>query len=151
MKAAFRRDPAVDATALQRLANWAIKARLVSQYGHGGVVIDGTLYHVTANGGYHTLPPGEWTPERWDLFDVGGDDAAAMARFYDASTPPDGRFKRWLWETVKGYDWFSLLAFVGLFIRVRWLHYCFELQYHMITGEYPKQRVMPEVILTWRS
>lgn len=147
MLLALRRGAPENATIWQRFACWVIEVRLASLYNHGGIVIDGTLYHSTAAHGPHSLPPGDWTPERWDLFDIGGDDARALAEFELACTPPRGRWQRLWWRSTRGYDTFSLLAFVGLAVRVSWLHYCFELCARMHSGEKPKERVTPEVLL----
>lgn len=147
MKLALRKDAPAGATLWQRFTCWVIKARLASQYCHGGIVIDGTLYHITSADGPHTLGPGQWSPERWVLIDFGGDDALAKVRFYDATNHPQGPVKRWVWHAVKGYDWVSLLAFAGITARVRWLHYCFELVWFMRTGQAPKFRVTPEMLI----
>lgn len=149
MLLALRRNPSEHATRWQRFACWVIKARLVSQFSHGGIVINGTLYHSTAAHGPHSLSPGEWTPERWDLFDIGGDDQRAIAEFQAACTPPQGWWQRVWWRITKGYDTFSLLAFVGLAVRVSWLHYCFELADRMRTGKKPRGRVTPETLLVY--
>lgn len=147
MKLALRKTAPTNATWVQRLACWAIKARLVSQYCHGGIVIGGVLFHVTAAHGYQKLYPGEWTPEHWDITDVGGNDAAALAIFDTVSKPPAKRWQRVIWRLLKGYDWFSLLAFVGPLVRVWWLNYCFELCWWMMTGQRPTGRVTAEMLL----
>lgn len=147
MKIALRRDAATGATALQRLFCKLIKLRLVSQFCHGGVDIDGTLYHITATHGPHTLGPGQWNPDAWLLVDVGGDDAKAIELFNDFREPPLGLFQRAIYKLVNGYDWFSLLAFVGPMIRVGWLMYCFELCWLMRKGESPTFRVTPEMLI----
>jgi hypothetical protein len=134
MKLALRREAATDATVLQRAACAVIRARLVSDFCHGGIVIDGDLYHATATHGVHKVPAGEWTPERWDLFDVGN------------SRDEVGRA---LFEANKGmkYDWFSLLAFVGLRVRDASHVYCFEWCYWVMTGKVPTERVTAETLL----
>ena len=147
MKIALRRDSASDATPIQRLFSKLIKVRLVSQFCHGGVVIDGTLYHITGLHGAHSLAPGEWSPGNWQLVDVGGDDARAVALFNDFCKPLQGWFKRCVYKLTKGYDWFSLLAFVGPMVRVGWLLYCFELCWLMSKGESPDFRVTPELLI----
>lgn len=131
MLLALRRLPPADATRMQRLSCATIQARLVSAYSHGGIVIDGVLYHATAARGLHKLRAGEWTPERWDLFDVGGDDAAALALF----------------QKYKGaaYAWLRLLTFLG-FKAVRDLTkmYCFEWCFLAMAGVFPTERMTPE-------
>lgn len=147
MYAALRKGPPTGASLFQRFFCWLIQERLVSQYSHGGIVIDGWLYHVTAAHGYQELAPGEWTPERWDITDIGGDDARAIEIFHEVRRAPEG-WRRHVWRLLKGYDWFSLLAFVLPGIRVWWLNYCFELMWLMRIGLRPTGRVTPETILT---
>ena len=133
MLLALRKTPPNKATRWQRLACWVIKARLVSQYCHGGIVIRGHLFHTTATHGLHDVPPGDWSPENWDLFDVGGDDDEAM----------------WQFMKHKGadYDWLSLLAFIGPRVRDSRRLYCFEWCWLAMTGEHPRERVTPEMLL----
>lgn len=147
MKIALRRDPASGATAIQRLFSKLIKVRLVSGFSHGGVVINGVLHHITGSHGLQKLPPGEWEAEKWLLVDVGGDDARAVALFDEFCKPPRGLFQRLTYKLTKGYDWFSLLAFVGPMVRVGWLMYCFELCWFMRKGQSPEFRVTPEMLI----
>ena len=147
MKLALKKEHSVNATTPQKVFSNLIKARLVSEYSHSGVVIDGVLYHVTGSKGYDKAQPGEWDPAKWDVNDIGGDDGRAKSEFEKASTPPEGGFKRFVWKLLKGYDWFSLVAFVGPLVRVSWLNYCFELSFRMITGEKPTFRVTTERLL----
>lgn len=147
MKLAAKKEHQAGATVLQKGFSETIKLRLVSQYSHSGVVIDGALYNVTGLHGYEVLKPGEWDTGLWDFFDVGGDDERAKLEFEAASQPPKSPFKRFIWKLCKGYDWFSLLAFVGPLVRVSWLNYCFELSYRMMTGLTPTRRVTIEVLL----
>lgn len=133
MQLALRRDAPTNATQLQEAACWTIRARLVSEFCHGGIVIDGVLYHATAARGLHSMQPSEWTTDNWLLMDVGGDDAAALALF----------------DKHKGaqYDWIGLLAFVGFRAgRDDWM-YCFEWCYLAITGNNPVGRVTVEKLL----
>lgn len=134
MKLALRRDAPTNATLVQRITCWGIKARLASQYCHGGIVIDGRLYHATAQRGLHVMGSAEWTPAKWDIFDTGGDDDRALSLFRQ-------------YESA-GYDWASLSAFVGVPIRDKARMYCFEWCYLAITAKMPKTRVTPEVIFT---
>jgi hypothetical protein len=147
VKLALRRSAPVDATAWQRFTSWIIRARLVSQYSHAGIVINGTLYHITAKHGAHELGPDEWSPQRWDVIDIGGDDALAIEIFRRVQAGPQGRLQRWVWRLVRGYDWFSLLAFVGPPVRVGWLRYCFELCWLMRMQQEPTDRITPELLL----
>lgn len=146
---AFRRDAPTGANWLQRLFCWVIKTRLVSQYSHGGMVIDGELYHITAAGGYQINPPGTWTPAKWDLIpDPDVDVAMAIIRFHDAAAPAIKGWRLWLWKRLKGYDYFGLLAFVGVGIKASFLMYCFELMQYMRTGQEPNYRITPEVLMS---
>lgn len=147
MKLALKKQNSDNATLPQKLFSALIKARLVSEYSHSGIVIDEELYHVTASHGYQKLSRESWSPEKWDITDVCGDDVRAKQEFEKASTPPDMAVKQALWKLTKGYDWFSLLAFVGPLVRVSWLNYCFELSYQMLTGEKATSRVTPERLL----
>ena len=134
MKLALRRYPAVDATLIQRLACGAIKARLVSQFCHGGIIIGDDLYQATATHNLHTLPSGKWTPRRWDLFELGesrDSDALALFKINEGA----------------GYDWLGLLAFQGLPYGDPEMLYCFEWCWFAMTGERPNFRVTPEMLL----
>lgn len=130
MKLALRKTAATDATLLDKIGTWLIKARLVTRFPHAGIVVDDWLYHVTARGGLHIT---QYTPERWTLIDVGGDDGAVV-RLFNA-------------KAGARYDWFSLLAFVGLRARDRRRYYCYEWCWECMTGEHPKGRVTPETLL----
>ena len=130
MKLALRTQPASDAKWLDKAAHEVIKARLVTRYPHAGIVIGDTLYHATAKRGLHAS---EYTPERWTLIDIPGDDMDALRLFAE-------------WDGAQ-YDWFSLLAFVGLRARDSSRMYCYEWCYLALTGEHPKGRVTPETLL----
>jgi hypothetical protein len=93
------------------------------------------------------MQPGEWNPDKWDLINYGGDDAQAIAAFEAACTPPEGWWRKFWWKITKGYDVFSLLAFVGPSVQVSWMHYCFELCYRMKTGRKPTARITAEILL----
>jgi hypothetical protein len=134
MLLALKKTTQSNATPVQRLSAWAIKARLVSQYSHGGIVINGDLYHATAADGLHKMHAGTWTPEAWDIYDVGGDDLAALALF----------------EQYKGaaYAWLRLLTFVGLpQISDITKMYCFEVCYLMRWQKISTERMTPEILL----
>jgi hypothetical protein len=134
MQLALRTTAATDATALQAAFCWVIKARLVSDFCHGAVVIDGDLYQANSLRGLHKIPRGSWTPANWVLFDVQGDDAAALALFKK--------------HEGAQYDWIGLLAFVGLRAgRDDWM-YCFEWCWLAMTGSNPGARVTPEKLLS---
>ncbi len=134
MQIVFKTTAPQRATLLQRLACWAIKERLVSRYCHGGIVIEGVLSHSNAAHGLHELSPTEWEPSKWVIVDVGTSrDTAAID----------------LYERYEGarYDWFSLLAFVGLRVRDKRRLYCFEWCWLALTGEAPTKRITPEMLL----
>ena len=133
MQLALRKDPPAKARWWQRFSCWVIKARLVSDYCHAGVVIDGHLYHATSGRGLHCLAPSQWSPERWDLINIAADEAAALYEFRRLSGAK--------------YDWVSLLSFVGLRVRDSSRMYCFEWCWIAITGEVPRRRITPEAIL----
>lgn len=103
--------------------------RLVTQYAHAGVVIDGTLVHSTLSKGVHTQPFD--SPADWLLLPL---DVPAGVAWHRARQ-----------RIGKGYDWASLLAFV-LPVPVRWskADYCFELCQHIATGHPPTTAVTAE-------
>ena len=134
MQLALKKSPASGASRWDRFVAWAIKARLASDYCHGGIVIGGDLYHAQPGTGLCLVKKGDWSPKRWLLVDVpGGNDATALALF-----------KRFAGAR---YDWLSLLAFVGLPIRDHARFYCFEWCYLAITEEPPEERITPERLL----
>lgn len=61
---ALRRTAAENATWWQRLFAWATRVRLVSDYCHGGIVIDSMLYQVNAARGLHISA---YDPAKWDV------------------------------------------------------------------------------------
>ena len=130
---ALKREHSKTATLGQRIASWAIKARLVSQFSHGGIAVDGAMYHSTTGKGVHFLKPGELAPDEWDLFPVIADMEQVISRF----------------AAVQGwrYDFLSLLAFAGIRARDSERFYCFELCWFLLTGEKPAGRVTPERLL----
>lgn len=145
MLLAMRTTPATDARWIDKLAHWLIKARLVTRYPHAGIVIGDTLYHSTAKQGPHKTT--EWHPERWVLVDVGGDDQKAIDAFESIIVEPDGWFRRLVRKITKGYDFASLLSFVGVPVRDSRSVYCFELCWLMMTGKHPTERVTLETLL----
>lgn len=107
------------------------RARLLTKYPHGGVVVGNTLYQATARNGVHST---KFEPEGWDLFETNTDPLTILNRF----------------SSVEGakYDWVSLLTFVSAFriiVRSRW--YCYELCHYLLTGQEPVRRVTPENLL----
>ena len=134
MQLALRSTAANGATPVQAFACQVIKARLVSQFCHGAIVINGNLYQATGTRNLHKVPAGQWTPANWLLVDVGTHrDAAALQLFADN----EGML----------YDWFSLLAFIGLHAQDANRVYCFEFCFWVLTGQRPTQRITPEILL----
>jgi len=131
MKLALRRSAAEGASTLDRLLSWVIKTRLVTRFPHAGIVIGDTLYHSTGRKGLHAdnLDGADWV-----LIDIGGDDDRALGLFHE-------------WRGAS-YDWFSLLAFVGLKARDSRRFYCYEWCYLAMQGQQYKGRVTPELLLT---
>lgn len=110
---------------------YATRARLLTKYPHGGVVIGDTLYQATARNGVHSTT---FEPAGWDLFKTNTDDVTIINRFSNV-------------EGAK-YDWLSLLTFVSairIIVRGRW--YCYELCHYLLTGQESAQRVTPENLL----
>ena len=110
MKLALRKSHPQNAKWQYRAFATLTKWRLVSDYSHGGIVIGNKIYHTNAQNGLHES---EFNPDRWDLFDIEGDEEDTLALF----------------EMLKGmpYDYLGLLAFVSPFVpgsdsRM----YCFE-------------------------
>ena len=151
MYLALRRIPATDATWLDKLFLAVIKARLVTEFPHAGMVINGTLYHATARHG--VCKTTDYTPERWVLHDLGTErDAVAQAK------------AELLVELGTGYDFAELLDFTPLHFVV-WLArlhpklrvvldsnlYCYQLCWLLMTSEYPDQRVTPERLLALKA
>jgi hypothetical protein len=136
MQLAFRRNASERSNITGRIFNAATRARLVSEYCHGGLVIDGNLYHATFNDGLHCVEAGQWEPEKWELIDIGdARDAQALALF----------------AKHKGakYDAFSLLCFVGLRIHDDNRFYCFEWMMFVLDPENVTDRATPEKILNY--
>jgi hypothetical protein len=109
-----------------------IRARLVSTYYHGGIVIDDMLYESTFEKGVSSRP---FVPEGWDLYELTNLNAQdVLQRFTSVLHRP--------------YDWFSLLAFVLPWrASVSQWFYCFELCWYLIHGTSPNHRVTPENLL----
>ncbi len=110
-------------------------------------MVDGTLYHVTGSKGWQKDEDGEWSPEKWTLIDFKGDEEAVKALYFKKSQPPSNKFKAVVWNILKGYDWFGLIAFTGPKVKVSWMDYCYEWCYLAITGNPPKGRITPETLL----
>jgi hypothetical protein len=130
VKLALRRGAAEGASTLDRLLSWVIKTRLVTRFPHAGIVIGDTLYHSTGRKGLHAdvLDSADWV-----LIDIGGDDERALGLFHE--------------YRGSGYDWVSLLAFVGIKARDSRRMYCYEWCYLAMTGKTYKGRVTPELLL----
>jgi len=109
-----------------------IRARLVSTYYHGGIVIDDMLYESTFKKGVSSRP---FVPEGWDLYQL-------------TNLNPEDVLQRFTSVLHRPYDWFSLLAFVLPWRASvsRWF-YCFELCWFLIYNTSPNHRVTPENLL----
>lgn len=131
MYLALRPGASTRARWIDKLATWVIKVRLVTQYPHAGIVINGRLYHANGAKGLHSTT---YDPALWVLIDQG--------------TERDKRVLD-LFAIKRGskYDWFSLLAFVGLRSRDSNRYYCYEWCFHAMTGRHPTERVTVETLL----
>lgn len=131
MQLALRPNAPTSANLFDRLFSRLIKARLVTDYPHAGIAINGRMYHANGRKGLHSST---YDPALWVLIDLG--------------TERDRRVLD-LFEIRRGvkYDWFSLLAFVGLKARHSERYYCYEWCYQAITGKHPTERVTPETLL----
>lgn len=101
MRLALKRTPASDATRLERWFAALTRWRLVSRYSHGGIVINGCLYHSSARRGGLDWEPFDMSNAStgWDFVDLGHErDAAALALFGRMRGTP--------------YDYIGLLGFV---------------------------------------
>lgn len=117
-----------------------IRAMLNSQWSHGCVVVDGVLHESVAlknehgGAGVRSYPITDAIAAGYVWFDVGGDDAAAVARFKEVQG--------------YGYDYLSLISFLPVLnARDAKRLYCWELVLWMVGG-YAKWRVTAEIILT---
>lgn len=129
---ALKKTPAKDAGIFARFAAWLIKARLVSQYCHGGIVDGRVLTHATPKHGLHAT----------EYFDSGA------WELYPAAVDPHLLEERFIQCESERYDWFSLLAFVGIKSRDSDRMYCYEWCWYALTGEIPMQRITPEILLS---
>jgi hypothetical protein len=117
---------------IQGLFSQLTKTRLVTQYPHAGIVIDGVLYEATFK---HGVQSAKFDQTGWDLFTINKvNKTDLLARFKQVEGRP--------------YDWFSLLAFIVPFraSMAQWF-YCYELCSFMLDGNIPNQRVTPEILL----
>ena len=130
MKLALRRTAAENATLPQRVFADMTRWRLCSLWCHGGIVIGDRMYQANAKYGLHDC---DFTPERWDLFDLGDErDAAALALFSEL-------------EGDK-YDYLGVLGF-GLPVRGDADRlYCFE-WCALAMGVEPQRWMTPEKLL----
>lgn len=131
MKLALRQGAALDAAWHGKLASKAIEIRLVTDYPHAGIVIDGMLYHATSAHGLICVP---LMDANWVLIELGSArDAEVLALF----------------EKLKGtkYDWFSLLAFTIVHASDSEKLYCYEWCLWAMTGMNPGNRITVERLL----
>lgn len=113
------------------ISHLAIKFRIVSEYSHAGMYDGVYLYDITAtdNMKKHVLED----KENWD--------------FFVAPVTYDELEVRYLKYMKYKYDWFSLLAFLGLKARDSDRLYCFEWCYIVLTGNNPSVKITPEKLL----
>jgi len=114
---------------LHKLTAAAIRFRLVSDYYHAGVVINGVLYHSNTSDGLHSEL---FHPIGWQVFELGTEYDTRVLELFEK-------------HKGAGYDWFSLLAFIlpgRISDARRW--YCFEWCWYCLTGEIPTTRITPE-------
>ena len=118
---------------LQSLFARLTKARLVTQYPHAGIMIDGVLYEATFKHGVRSV---KFDQTGWHLFTIDKvDKNDLLTRFKQVEGRP--------------YDSFSLLGFVVPFrVTVAKWFYCYELCSFMLDGNIPAKRVTPETLLT---
>lgn len=133
MKLALRYELPANAPTKAVIGAKLIEVRLVTNFSHGGVVIGSDLYHSNAAHGVHREENADLSG--YMLIDLGDEhDARALALFAIVEG--------------KGYDWFSLGAFIITNMRDSERWYCFELCYLLMTGNIPLARVTGEVLLT---
>lgn len=149
MQLALRTTAATDANWMARLFCWIIRVALVSRYCHGGVVIDGVLYHTTATSGSVAVPAGQWNPERWALRDVPARCSAEQALI--AFNAVRGRHYGW----VLLPNYVPLIApilrsLLGVFVRAQATPVCFVLAARML-GVPEGELETPELLLDWVS
>lgn len=133
MQLALKKTASSNATLLQRLCAAAIRWRLVSQYCHGGIVINGEMYHATALAGLHKSA---FEPSKWQLYELGNTyDAYVLRQF--------SRFKD------APYDKWGILGFELPFnFGKKDSFYCFEWCNFAMLGDRRTVRVTAELLLT---
>ena len=115
MHLALKRTPASDATRWERWFAALTKWRLVSDYSHGGIVIDGRLYHSSARQGGLGWEPFDMAQASvgWDFIDLGNErDGLAQSLFLRLHGTP--------------YNYVGLLGFVVPWHIETDRLYCFE-------------------------
>jgi hypothetical protein len=143
MQLLLRKGPNPSSTWYEKLGAYTIMGRLVTDYPHAGIELNGILYHADAKHGLHDVPLTNGIGT-WLKIDLGADNDDKLIQLYNSR---------------KGakYDWLSLFAFTPLNwianklgktdIRyAKWI-YCFEWCHEAITGEIPKGKVTPESLL----
>lgn len=128
---ALKRTAAKDAGIFARIAAWLIKARLVSQYCHGGIIDGALLLHSTPADGLHAT--GDFDQDYWEIYPIDTLSEDIQARFELFEYAP--------------YDWVSLLAFVGIKSSDSNRMYCYEWCWYALTGDKPDKRITPEMLL----
>lgn len=128
MKLALKTKP--DAGWTQQLFFWITKWRLLTDYPHAGIVVSDMLLHTNLPKGLHAVA---FNSDGWVTIEI-PDRHDAIALFsHHRGTP---------------YDWFSLLAFILPWqIRDSSRMYCYEWCALAMTGQMPRGRVTPEMLL----
>jgi hypothetical protein len=96
-----------------RLRDFAVKVWTRSRYSHVELVIDGIAHSSSPRDGGVRAKFIQFAPERWDLYEVNINEAAAFAWFCEHSG--------------QNYDWLGIVRFVFPFVPHRKGHwFCFE-------------------------
>jgi len=147
MYLALRRNPATDATWVDKFFLWVIKSRLVTEFPHAGIVIRGNLYHATARHGFCMAD--DYTPERWLLIDLGTErDAVVLAKAEELIALGTG------YDFAEIFDFTPLHWLMNLARKVPQLRavldnllYCYQWCFLAMTQAYPDRRVTAESLL----
>lgn len=115
------------------LFSLATRARLVTQWPHAGIVLNGTLLHATLAGGLHASA---FTGgSGWDLIDLPEQIAPQAQGLFDKHKGAQ-------------YDAISLLAFLLPWrVSDSTRMYCYEWCWFAMSGQNPSWRVTPEQLL----
>jgi hypothetical protein len=129
MKLAFRKTNASGflPTLFNRYTKWSLK----TDYPHGGVLIDGVLWHTTPKG---LMPEVFNNHNDFDVFDTPVSDKIALNRISE-------------YKGIR-YDGIGLIGF-----KLPWRFsdsnalYCFEVLWLALTGENPSKPISPDTVM----